>query len=217
MTIEQQLKNSGFFRGIAAKSLIDLAAICIPKKIDKKEIIFTEGQKGFALFLCFQGDIQLYKSNADGREIVIKVIKPGEVFGEVILFEEDLYPVSALALTKGFLYELPKKQFKSLLDKMDFRDDFIAMLMRKQRYLADQIKYLTIFDVQDRLLKFLHEQYAGQQEIKIHVSKKDIAAAIGTTPETLSRVLLRLKKDGQLQWNGRVITINPSTKKKLIL
>jgi CRP-like cAMP-binding protein len=97
---------------------------------------------------------------------------------------------------------------------MDFRDDFIAMLMRKQRYLAEQIKYLTIFDVQDRLLKFLNDQFAGQKEIKIRVSKKDIAAAIGTTPETLSRVLLRLKKEDQLQWNGGMITLNPSIDKK---
>ncbi|MDZ7724928.1 MAG: Crp/Fnr family transcriptional regulator [candidate division KSB1 bacterium] len=178
------------------------------KNTEKQEIIFTEAEKGYALFCCIQGQIQLSKITADGREIVIKVIQPGEIFGEVILFESDLYPVTATALKPSRLYMIPKHQFLCLLEKQDFRNDFIALLMRKQRYLAEQIKYLTIHDVEDRFFRFIKEHYEGANRIKPELSKKDMAAAIGTTPETLSRLFNRLIKDKKIHWQGKWMVID---------
>jgi len=171
-TIEENLKKSSFFKGISDKSRKALAEICIPKNIKKKQILFTEGEKGHSLYFCENGNIQLYKTTSEGREIVIKTIKPGELFAEVILFEEGNYPVSALSLSSGRVYVLPKKQIFCLLDKEDFRNDFISMLMKKQRYLANQIKYLTLHDVEERLFLFLKDHYGKQSEIKPSISKK---------------------------------------------
>ena len=70
---------------------------------------------------------------------------------------------------------------------------------------AEQVQSLTSTDVETRLLRFLKEQYGSRKEIRINLSKKDVAAAIGTTPETLSRLLLRLKKEGILIWEGRMV------------
>ena len=81
------------------------------------------------------------------------------------------------------------------------------MLMKKQRYLADQIKYLTHFDVEERLFLFLEEQFGKNDEIVTDLSKKDIASAIRTTPETLSRLLIRLEKEDRMNWTGRKIKI----------
>jgi len=55
----------------------------------------------------------------------------------VILFERDVYPASAVALKNGVVYLLPKRQFYNILGDKAFRNDFIRMLMKKQRYLAD--------------------------------------------------------------------------------
>ncbi|MBA7578249.1 hypothetical protein ES708_20111 [subsurface metagenome] len=76
------------------------------------------------------------------------------------------------------------------------------MLMRKQRYLADRILFLTGHDVEERFFYFLEEQYGRKGEYRILMSKKDIAAAIGTIPETFSRLLLRLKQEQKLRWEG---------------
>ncbi len=208
-TIEKNLQNAAFFKGISDKSKKALAEICIPKNIKKKQILFTEGETGHSIYFCVSGNIQLYKTTGEGREIVIKTIKPGEIFAEVILFEESKYPVSALSLANGQVYVLPKRQVSCLLNNEDFRNDFISMLMRKQRYLANQIKYLTLHDVEERLFLFLSDQYGKQTEIKPSLSKKDITAAIGTTPESLSRLLLRLKQENKLTWEEKIIQINP--------
>lgn len=208
MTKEEILSRIPLFENISRENLTAVADICLSKTLSKKEILFLEGDKGYSIYVLLKGNIQLYKTSPDGREIVIKVVKPGEMFAEVILFEENRYPVSAMALTPCQLFTLPKHQFLCLLINDQFRDEFIGSLMRKMRYLAEHIKYLTNHDVEDRFLMFLEKQYGGQQRIVTKLSKKDVAAAIGATPETLSRLLLRLKNEGKLTWEGTTITIH---------
>jgi len=79
--------------------------------------------------------------------------------------------------------------------------------MKKQRYLANQIKYLSMHDVEERLFGFIKEQYGKKEQVQLQISKRDIAAAIKTTPETLSRLILRLKNENKLEWTGKIIKI----------
>lgn len=208
MDKEAVLQQIGYFKGISPQSLKAVADICLIKTCQKREILFTEGQKGLSVYGCLSGAVQLYKTTQDGKQVVIKMIKPGELFGEVILFEADRYPVTAEVLVTSRLFMLPKHQFICLLQRDDFRNDFIAMLMRKQRYLAEQIKFLTANDVEDRLFFFLKERYGRQKRFEPAISKKDLAAAIGATPETLSRLLLRLKMEGLLTWEDKFVEID---------
>ena len=214
---ESILKQSDLFKSLNMEALESLAKICHKKKVEKKEILFLEGDPGRAFFLCVTGNIQLYKGTKEGREIVIKMIKPGEVFAEVILFEQDYYPVSAMAIRRSELLMIPKEDFDQLLTDIDFRTNFIGMLIKKQRYLVKKIHYLTLTDVEERLYFFLKEQFGNIKRIVPNVNKKDVAAAIGTVPETLSRVLLRLKSENKLEWQGKEIIINPNWKMTSIL
>ncbi len=196
--LSEILKNADFFKGISLKSRELLAEICIPKNIAKNETLFAEGDAGFAVYICGKGSIQLSKLHPSGKETFIKIIEQGEMFGEVILFEHDTYPVNATALNKALVYVLPKNEFHGLLNNEYFRNDFIRMLMKKQRYLADQIHNLSTYSVKERFLKFIKDHYGEKKDIEISLSKKDIASAVGTTPETLSRVLANLKKSGRI-------------------
>jgi len=155
-----------------------------------------------------EGTVGLHKTSESGELIVIKVVQPGELFGEVILFEQDRYPVSAVAMAASQLYEIARGRFSALLEREDFRNDFIAMLMRKQRYLAERIRYLTTFDVEERFFLFLREQFGARREITPNISKKDIAAVIGTTPETYSRLLARLAREGKIRLRGRTLLLS---------
>ncbi len=217
LTIENNLKASTYFQGLSDKSRKALAEICIPKNISKKQILFLEGTSGHAIYHCVSGNLQLFKTTGDGKEIVIKTVKPGELFAEVILFEQDSYPVSARALTSGQVYVLPKIQIHCLLERPDFRNDFISMQMKKQRYLANQIKYLSTHDVEERLFLFIKEMFGEKETIELKLSKKDVAASIGTTPESLSRLLLRLKQENKLEWNDKTLKINHNVWKDLLI
>jgi CRP/FNR family transcriptional regulator len=207
MDIEFLLEQSDFFKGVSAKSKKALAEICIRKAVRKNDTIFTEGDNGHSLYVLASGNVRVFKSTPDGKETVIKVIGPGELFAEVILFERDVYPASAVTLKNSVVYLIPKRQFYELLGDKDFRNDFIRMLMKKQRYLADQLHALTAYDVEDRFIRFLLEQYGKKDEYRILLTKKDIASAIGATAETLSRLLRRMQGEGKISVKGKIIKL----------
>ena len=201
------LEQSDFFKALSPARRRSIAGICIPKILKKREILFLEGEKGSAMYLMAQGVVQVYKASADGKEVVIKLMRPGELFGEVVLFERDSFPANACALTPAQVFLIPKKQFDLLLDEEGFRREFIGMLLAKQRYLTEQIFGLSAMDVESRFLHFLREQYGEREEYHIDVTKREVAAAIDALPETLSRLLLKLRDDGDIQWEGESLRV----------
>ncbi len=210
MDVYRLLQDVDFFKGIALNNVKALAEICIPKAMEKRGILFLEGQEGHSMYILSEGSVQLHKTAPDGREIVIKTIRPGEIFGEVILFEQNTYPVSAVVLKKSLVLMLPRLQIECLLANGSFQKDFIGMRIAKQRYLTERILYLTAHDVEDRFFLFLKEQFGVKEEYRVSMKKKDIAAAIGTIPETFSRLILHLKEEGLITWEGKTIKLRKS-------
>lgn len=204
------IRRTEFFNGLSEPGCRRLADLSHPLTIPKRDLLFMEGSSGRAVYLLVNGSIQLIKSDIDGRETVIKTVKPGELFAEVILFEAPRYPVTAAAVTDAEVLEFPRGPFLKLLDEPEFRNDFMAMLMRRQRYLAERIQQTAVMNVEDRLRAFLREHCGEAPSLPITLSKKDTAAAIGTTPETFSRLLQRLEQSGELIWTGRTIRVRPS-------
>lgn len=203
------LSQTPLFQGLSPESRRVLAAVCQPREFRKRAVLFREGEAGAALYLLVIGRVRLHKARDGGRPVVIKVVKPGEAFAEVMLFERTRYPVTAVALTGGVFLRLLRQDVRRLLRNEDFRDDFIAMLIAKQRYLAERIGQLTSPDIELRFRTFLREQYGDARVIPIAISKKEVAAAIGTTPETFSRLIRRLTRRGALTWKNKVLTLHP--------
>jgi len=207
MNIDPFINQSAFFKGLSEEHRQELVKVAHPKTLKKREYLFHEGEHGRSMHLLIAGNVQLHKNTEDGREVVIRVVKPGEVFAEVVLFEKDRYPVSARAVVKAEVLAFPREGVQRLLATEGFRNDFIALLMAKQRYLTERIQELTTKDVEHRLFTFLRSQYGEKERIITPLSKKDIAAAIGTTPESLSRLILRLTDDKIIDWKGKEIKI----------
>jgi CRP/FNR family transcriptional regulator len=198
MDISLLLDSSEFFRGITDANKAALAAICVQRTLHKRELLFSEGDIGGAMYILSAGNVQIYKSDPSGKESVIKVVGPGEIFAEVILFEQNVYPVSAIALKKSVAYAIQKKRFLALLSDENFRNDFMRLLMKKQRYLISKIHDLTSGTVESRFIRFLEEQYGKRREYRLLISKKDIAQAIGATSETFSRMMRRMQDEGKI-------------------
>lgn len=213
--IAERIENSSFFGGLSKTQCQALAAITSIRSVRKRETLFLEDTKGSTMFLLCTGCIQLSKASADGDEVVIRTIKPGEVFAEVILFEKQRYPVTAVAVSASEVIAFAKTDILGLLDTTEFRNEFIAFLMTKQRYLAERVRYLTSYDVEQRFFLFLREHYGESSKVTVSISKRDVAAAIGATPETFSRLTKRLKDEGTIKWNGDEITVDSKVWERL--
>ncbi len=210
MDVFQVLKKADLFKDMSEERLSMVARRASVRSFNRGDILFLEGSRGTSFFLLAQGGVRLYKTSADGREITVRIIQPAEVFAEVILFENEHYPVNAVTISAGTALEIPREFFLSLLDTADFRNEFIRLLMRKQRFLAERILYLTSYDVEERFFRFIIERYGRKDHYKVDISKKEIASAIGTIPETLSRMILRLKQQRVLTWEGSSLHIEGS-------
>jgi len=198
----------GAFPSLGTESLDMIAHRCRLVIYQKSETLFLEGSSGSSFFYLAKGTIKIFKTSPSGQETVLRLLGPGTLFAEVILFEHSKYPVSAVAMTLATVVHIPREPFLKLLDEPRFRNEFIATLMNKQRYLTDRIIYLTSFDVEERFFRFLIEHYGTKSEYSIDMSKKDIASAIGTIPETLSRLFDRLKNRQVISWEGNVLSVD---------
>jgi len=208
MDIIRLFENSDLFTGMADE-LKTLRAVGSVKNMSHGELLFTEGEPGKYFYLLMDGGVRLFKTSPGGQEVDIRLIKPGDIFAEVILFERDTYPVSAIAVMPSTVFAVNRTAFNDLLSKEPFRKKFIINLMQKQRYLAERIMYLMSYDVEERFFRFLLEHYGCFEEILIDIPKKDIASAIGTIPETFSRLIARLKNLGAIEWEGNCLKVNP--------
>ncbi len=199
--------KSSYFSGLNKEECAKLAGFATVEELRKRQVLFMEGTTGNKIYLLVKGAVTLRKATPDGNEVVIMTIKPGAIFGEVILFEEDRYPVTATALAASAVLSFSRSDLTHLLDSRRFRNDFIAGLMKKQRYLAERVRYLGSYDAEERFLLFLKEQYGREHRIAPHLPKKDIASAIGTKPETFSRLINRMTKQGLINWEGKNLTV----------
>ncbi|MBN2429994.1 MAG: Crp/Fnr family transcriptional regulator [Acidobacteria bacterium] len=205
MDWQELLQQQDLFHSLDAAALASLAVEGRRQTLAPGEALFWEDEEGDHFYLLLSGTVRLFKTAPDGREITVKLVRPGEMFAEVILFESDRYPVSATAAVASEVLAVPRRRFLRLLEDPAVRRRFVAGLMRKMRYLTDRILYLTTYDVEERFYGFLRENYGIRERYPIPLSKKDIAAAIGTIPETFSRLIQRLKQRGIIRWDDELV------------
>ncbi len=185
---------------------IDSISSLVYKK--KKEIIFLEAQKGKDLYFLLSGNIKLYKTNEEGKEAVIHFVEPGEFFAEIILFLENRYPVSALAIKNSYLLSIDSsKLFKLVEQSPDFAMKLIGVFAQRLNYMANIIKNLSIMDTKEKFLNYLDTIKNSDNTATLNIPKQEIALLLGIKPETFSRVLKQLSDEGAIEIHGRNIKI----------
>jgi CRP/FNR family transcriptional regulator len=208
------MANEGFLQGFSEDCRRLFLAASRRRELDRRETLFREGDEGTAIYLLEKGKLQVYKLTPEGKEISIRVIRPGELFGEVVLFEHTTYPATAAAMVASTVLCVSTRSFERLLDRKEFRNEFIRILLRKERYLTERIRELVAAQVEERFVSFLRQHYGPSDVIPVNMTKRDIASSIGATPETFSRMLTRLKDQGKLDWKKGALRLDPEVWKR---
>ena len=195
------IKNSLFFGGMSSDLSARMEKMAKPESFVRDEMIFFEGDRGEKFFFVAEGLVKIYKSTESSREVVLRHIRPGEMFGEVILFESANYPVNAVAMRDTAVYSIRRDMFLKMLEEQEFVRFFTGNLFRKMRYLADRVTFLNAYDVEERFFLFIDEHFGLKPVITTDLTKAELAEAIGTIPETMSRLLARLRQKELVAWN----------------
>jgi CRP-like cAMP-binding protein len=201
------LLKTALFKDLSGESLRRLSEGSRRLEVARGEHLFLEGDEGRDIFVLAEGGVRLYKLAEDGQETTVKLVEPFETFAEIAFFDNGRYPVSAIATKYSAVQAISGPAFQALLGDRVFRGEFISTLIGRIRYLTQRIHYLTAYDVEQRFFRFLYEQCGTEGTCTIEIPKKEIAAAIGTVPETLSRLILRLRDRGDIEWKGSNIKV----------
>jgi len=207
--IRLRLRGSDFFGSLPEDELHRLARVAFARELRRGEVLFRQGDPCAAIYWQDTGRTQLVRTGADGTEVILRTVRPGDIFAEGALFDQRGYPATARAVTPGRVVGIQRNDLLALLSIPSFRDAFLALLMRRLHYLAALVEIRSSVKVESRLAHFLAEQYGRATNIQVELTKKDVAGAIGVTPETLSRVLRKLTRNHLLAWRRRSITIAP--------
>ncbi|HBB33323.1 MAG TPA: Crp/Fnr family transcriptional regulator [Cyanobacteria bacterium UBA8803] len=188
-----------------------IAQIAIAKTYAKGEIIFEEGEEGRGFFVVCSGRVKVFKISAEGKEQILGLFGPKDHFAEVPAFDGQCFPASAAALEKSQLLFFPRSAFLGLLEQHPtIAIAMLAIFARHLRQFARLIEDLSLKEVPGRLaayLLYLSEHNCTSSEVELDMTKAQLAAVLGTIPETLSRVFAKLGQEGLIAINGSRIQL----------
>ncbi|MGK7902703.1 MAG: Crp/Fnr family transcriptional regulator [Hormoscilla sp.] len=198
------------WQGLPPDQLDALANISIARTYAKGEMIFAQGDRGTGFFVVRSGRVKVFKLSVEGKEQILHLFGPCEHFAEVAAFDGQCFPAYAAALDQTKLLFFPRTSFLHLLEQYPaIAINMLAIFSRHLRRFAQLIEDLSFKEVPGRLaayLLFLGDRADGD-EIKLDMTKSQLAALLGTIPETLSRVFAKLSQSGIIDINGSRITL----------
>lgn len=211
MGIVEQIAGTPLFEGLPLDQLRDLASIALEKPLPRGTTIFTEGEPGDGFYVMLEGRVKIFKLSPEGKEQILHIFGPGEPFGEVPVFQGRQFPAHAITLEKSRVLYFPRNAFVALIkNNPSLALNMLALLARRLRTFTVLVDNLSLKEVPGRLaahLLYLSEHESGADSLELDVSKGQLASLLGTIPETLSRILGKMTKQGLIESDGRLLRI----------
>ncbi|MGA1791636.1 MAG: Crp/Fnr family transcriptional regulator [bacterium] len=207
MEMIEYLAEIPLFKGLPRVYLERLATISIKKAFNKDKVIFFEGSESTGFYIVMSGKVKIYKLSSEGKEQILHFFGPGEPFGEVPAFTGNPFPAYAEAIEDADVLFFPKNAFVDLIKKdPSLALNMLAVLSHRLQRFTNVIENLSLKEVPGRLAAYLIysiENENGAHEFFLDISKGQLASLLGTIPETLSRILTRMVKQGFIDSDGK--------------
>jgi CRP/FNR family transcriptional regulator len=217
------LKSCSLCRGCLKEWLPALDANRVTYNFKKGEEIFTEGEAVKGIYFILSGKVKVHKKWGDGKELIVRFAGEGDIAGHRGLGKETIYPVSATALepvTSCFV-DL-NFFFATLKTNHDYAFKLLMFFAQELQESEKRMRNLAHMQVKERVadaLLTLKERFGvnEQQELKMQLSRQDLASFAGTTYETAFRVMNEFVQDGLVDFSERVLSIlNEAALRKMI-
>lgn len=204
------------FQDLSAAELDELSRTAIERSFPKKTIIFHEGSEREAVYFIAEGLVKTYKTDENGHEQIVSFLREGQMFPHTGFFDTSPYPATAETIVNTMLLAVPVQSFERMLIKHpSMAVKIMRVMSRKIQELQVKLQEISGQDVHERTLSFLlniAEHYGTRNEAGIRVAvpmtNQDIANAIGTSRESVNRLLNQLRKEGIIEKDRRGFVIH---------
>jgi len=209
-----ELRRHHIFAGLDAAQLARVIQSAQVIALHENQHLFEAGQEAKHFYLVRSGRMKLYLSSADGVEKVIHLVGPGETFAEAIMFmDSPIYPIHASALSESEVLAFPNKVFREIL--RESVDTCFRLMADMSAWLKKQLSEIDALTLQNATLRFsnylLHQvplNSNGSATITLEAAKHVIASRLSIQPESLSRILRNLQREGLITTQGNEIVIH---------
>jgi len=180
------------------------------KSYSKNQIIYNEDDLVLNIGIVYSGEIRIETSTIDGFNFEIQILREGAIFGDALVYEESpLVPGNISSITDSKVIFIERNNFKKLLkDNHVFLENYLEYNAKRNIKQQFKIKLLGQPSIKEKILFYLKEEMKKQKsnKIKLNMNKENLSSFLGLNRPSLSRELMRMKKDGIIDYDKYSIT-----------
>lgn len=209
---KQQLKSGYLLAALGEPEFAEVLEHATVRTLVPGERLFDQGDPCTHFFFVLSGIVKLCRVAPSGEEKVMDLVRQGHYFAEAVMFMGGRYPVDARALEATRLVALDNQHFLGLLrGNGDLCLRMLSTMSRRMHGMINEIDHLTLHSGAQRVIGYLLEQLpddVAPPSVRLLVPKHVIASRLGIQPETLSRVLARLRGEHLIDVHDDTIVLN---------
>ena len=206
------LRRIPLFQDLSDEDLVLIEELAVEKQVSKGTVVMVEGTIGDSLFAITSGRVKVYMSDEDGREIILKILGPGDFFGEMSMIDSQPRSASVAALEPSTFKVLSHEAFAQCVERAPRIATMVMQALAKRLRDADRkISTLALMDVYGRVANTLLELAIndnGKLIVGEKLSQQDIANMVGASREMVNRILKDLSERGYITVESKTITIH---------
>ncbi len=194
------LYRQPYFVGVPLPVVEVLANAMILHQYPAGEVLFLEGDAPRGLYIVKEGRVRLYRSSFRGRDVILRIVREGDSFNEVPVFDGGRNPVNAMAMDDTEIWIVAAEVIREQLQvSPELAMTVIQALCQRTRKLVGKVTEISLYPVTSRLAKLLLELPPERLSGGNRLSQEDLAAYLGTVREVLARSLRQLQRKGAIQ------------------
>jgi len=201
------------FADLDDRELAAVAAVAKTRRYAKDDVVFYADESGDVFCLILAGQVKVTMISPEGKEIILSLLGPGDFFGEMALLDDEPRSATVVATESLELVTIWRKDFLQILsENFDITKKVLAQISRRLRSASSRIESLATMDVYGRLARFFVDQAKAHGKVLdngyiavIRPTHQAIANMIGTSRETVSRLIHDLMKQNLLLSEGKTI------------
>ena len=210
------LKNCQLFGRLSPEMLQNLESYSRSRKFPRKSPIYLPADASDAVFLLASGRAKICHLTPDGKQSILTFIEPGEIFGELAVYERGERGDHAETTAKSEIVVIPAEVIRQVIAQSpDLAVGITRLVGFRRRRIEQRLKYLLFHSNRERLthlLLELAEDYGsrgsdGQIQLSVRLSHQDLASIIGSTRESVTVILGQMQAEGLLKLGRRKIAI----------
>ncbi len=202
------LKSILYFSDLGLAELESIRKLVFEKTADRAEVVLLEGESAANLYFVASGAVKVFKTSAEGKEQILDIVRPGESFNDVPIFDGGPNPASARTMGPVLLYGIKKNDMEAILrDHPQIALNVIKVLAKRVRHLVSLVEDLSFRHVISRVAKILFEHIGGEMGRGPRLTQQEMAAMAGTAREVVGRSLKALEEEGAIKLDRHRIII----------